>query len=219
MATMARPRKAPTRRPPLTRERIVEASLALIEAEGLGGFSTRKLGERLHVEAMSIYHHFPSKQHLFDALVDHALSSVEIPEPGPDPLARIRRLLHSYRAMARRWPALFPLMAVHRTNTPVGVQVLDRILKLIRSATADDESAARQFRAIGYFLTGACLDETSGYARGPSAAEPVSDEFVAANCPNLMRAAPYFKETQWDKTFELGVDALLRGLKGPPHRR
>jgi AcrR family transcriptional regulator len=229
MASSRPTRRRPVRprvrkREPLSRERIVDASLELIADEGLAAFSTRKLGERLHVEAMSIYHHFPSKQHLLDALVDHALSTVEIPEPGPDPIARIRHVLHSYRAMARRWPALYPLMAVHRTNTPSGVQVLDRIVKLIRSATPDDESAARQFRAIGYFLTGACLDETSGYARGPSAAEPVTDEFVAANCPNLMRAAPYFRESQWDKTFELGVSTLLQGLAptrrtGRPHKR
>ena len=58
------PSRRPRPREPLTRERIVEAALAVVEAEGLAAFSTRKLGERLGCEAMSIYHHFPSKQHL-----------------------------------------------------------------------------------------------------------------------------------------------------------
>jgi AcrR family transcriptional regulator len=208
------PRSRPPRcRDPLSPGRIVDASLRLVEDEGLAGFSTRKLGERLGVEAMSIYHHFPSKQHLLDALVAHAIATVEVPEPGPDAPARLRHALQSYRAMARRWPALFPLVAVHRLNMPAGVTFIERILRLVRSATPDDESAARQFRAIGYYLTGACLDETSGYARGPSAAEPVSDEFIVANCPQLVRAAPYFGAAHWDRTFQLGVDALLAGLQ------
>ncbi|HEU4603874.1 MAG TPA: hypothetical protein VFS24_18000, partial [Steroidobacteraceae bacterium] len=53
--------------------------------------------------------------------------------------------------------------------------------------------------------------ETAGYARGPSAAEPVSDDFVARECPNLIEAAPFFQEKHWDATFDYGVDALLAG--------
>ena len=197
------------RREPLTRERIVDAALALVEEAGLAAFSTRKLGERLGCEAMSIYHHFPSKQHLLDALVAHAIASVEVPEPGPDLEARIRASLASYRAMARRWPALFPLVAVHRLNFPAGVRFIEAILRLIHAQLGDDEATARHFRAMGYYLIGACLEETAGYARGPSAAEPVDDTFIARECPRLTAAAPYFQEAHWNRTWELGIDALL----------
>ena len=206
-------RRAATAVEPLSRERIVDAALDLIAETGLAGFSTRKLGERLGREAMSLYHHFPSKQHLLDALVDHAIGSVEVPEPGADRSARMRRLLASYRAMARRWPALFPLVAVHRLNTPTGVRFIESILRLIRSVEPDPERAARSFRLMGYYLVGACLDETAGYARGPSAAEPVSDAFVARECALLAESAPYFQERQPDRTFELGVDLLMDALE------
>ena len=197
---------------PLSRERIVAAALDEIEASTLAGFSTRKLGQRLGVEAMSIYHHFPSKQHLLDALVDHAVGSVDVPAPtdaADENERRMRRTLQSYRTMARRWPALFPLVAVHRLNTPTGVRFIESVLRLMRSVLDDDELAARHFRAMGYYLIGAGLEETAGYARGPSAAEPVEDAFVVRECPNLIAAAPYFKEPHWDATFELGVDALI----------
>src|SRR5438045_9147749 len=123
--------------PPLSRERIVEAALVLIDDEGLAAFSTRKLGQRLGCEAMSIYHHFPSKQHLLDALVEHAIASVEVPEPGPDAEARLRRTLDSYRAMARRWPALFPLVALHRLNMPAGIRFIESVLRVIHAELAD----------------------------------------------------------------------------------
>ena len=73
--------RSKTGAPALTRERIVQAALELVNERGLGPFSTRQLGERLGCEAMSIYHHFKSKQHLLDALVEHAITSVEVPEP------------------------------------------------------------------------------------------------------------------------------------------
>ena len=203
----------PPEPPPLTRERIVEAALAVIADTGLAGFSMRKLGERLGREAMSLYHHFPSKQHLLDALVEHAIASVDVPEPGPDPERRLRACMYSYRAMARRWPALFPLVAVHRLNTPTGVRYIESILRLVRSVDPDPEHAARSFRALGYYLIGAGLEETAGYARGPSAAEPVSDAFVARECPLLMESARFFQEPHWNATFDLGVDLLSEGVR------
>lgn len=204
-----RRRPRPRRREPLTRERIVAAALALVDTDGLEGFSARKLGERLGCEAMSIYHHFPSKQHLLDALVEHALATVEVPEPGPDGEQRLRRLLESYRAMARRWPKLFPLVALHRLNMPAGIRFIESVVRVIDAKMQDPELTARHFRAMGYYLIGACLEETAGYANGPSAAEPVDDEFVAREAPHLAAVARYFAPSEWQQTWQLGVDALI----------
>jgi AcrR family transcriptional regulator len=205
------PRRKPAAPEPLTRERILDAAFALVADEGLAQLSARKLGRRLACEAMSIYHHFPSKHHLLDAMVERAIASVEVPEPGPGIEARLRRVLDSYRAMARRWPALYPLVAVHRLNMPAGVRFIESVLRLIHGANGGDvELTARQFRAIGYYLTGAALEEAAGYAQGPSAAEPVSDAYIAEHCPRLASVAPYFKREHWEATWNWGLEALTR---------
>ncbi|HSC63383.1 MAG TPA: hypothetical protein VLD35_07110, partial [Caldimonas sp.] len=150
-----------------------------------------------------------SKQHLLDALVEHAIASVEVPEPGPDGEARLRRTLDSYRAMAHRWPALFPLVALHRLNMPVGIRFIESILRVIHWKMQDPELTARHFRAMGYYLIGAGLEETAGYAKGPSAADPVDDAFVAREAPHLAMVARYFAPSEWNATWQLGVDALI----------
>lgn len=204
--------RSPRRKSPLSRERIVAAALALIEKEGLDAFSTRSLGRALHCEAMSIYHFFPSKQHLMDALVDRVIGDFEFPDERLPPLERMRQACRNYRAMAHRHPNLFPVIAVHRLNTETGVRFIERLLRIAREITGDDELAARHFRTLGYYLMGTGLDETSGYAEGPSAAEPVSDEFIASECPQLMRSARFFGKAEWDRTFELGLESMLAGL-------
>jgi AcrR family transcriptional regulator len=209
------PRKPSAAREPLSRERIVQAALEQVHQDGLALLSTRRLGQRLGCEAMSIYHHFPSKAHLLDAMVDHAIASVELPPAGIDPIERLRRMCHAYRAMANRLPALFPLVAVHRLNTPTGVRFIDAVIAMIRDLEPDPEAAARQFRAVGYYLVGACLDETAGYAKGPSAAEPVSEAYIRAHCPALISAAPYFQREHWDATFDLGLDAMVSNFGRP----
>lgn len=210
---MASPRRSLARpRAPLSRERIVQAALALAEREGLEALSMRKLGRDLRCEAMSLYHFFPSKQHLVDAIVDHAIGSLEFADASLPALERVRRLLHGYRAMAQRYARLFPLIAVHRLNTPTGVRFIERAMGLVREVTGDDELAARYFRALGYYVMGVGLDETSGYAKGPSAADPVGDEIIAAECPLLARTGRYFARAEWDRTFELGLEALLSAI-------
>jgi AcrR family transcriptional regulator len=224
---MASPRRPPPRKPPagrtrragatpLSRERIVRAALALVDRDGLEGFSTRNLGRALGCEAMSIYHFFPSKQHLVDALVDEAIASIEFPDGRLPAVERLRRVCHAYRAMAHRHARLFPLVAVHRLNTETGVRFIEKVLAITREAAGDDERAARFFRALGYFLMGTGLDETSGYAKGPSAAQPVANEFIGRECPQLVKSAKYFQRDAWDTTFELGLEAMLRGLDSPP---
>ena len=197
---------------PLSSRRIVMAALEEVDAGGLAAFSFRRLGTRLGCEAMSIYHHFPSKRHLFDALVDHTIASIEWGPPGLKPIEQLRASLYAYRAMAHRFAALYPLVALHRLNTQTGVRTIERILQQMRAVLADPEKAARHFRTVGYYLTGAALDETAGYARGPSAAEPVSNAYIARECPTLAAAARYFQRSEWDATFALGVDAMLAAV-------
>jgi AcrR family transcriptional regulator len=113
MPTVTRPaRRKPAQgtaapRGSLNRDSIEAAALALIEAHGLEGFSTRKLGQQLGCEAMSIYYHFPSKAHLLDALVDRLLNEVPLPTPENSPGQRIRHLAQAWRVMSRRYPRFY----------------------------------------------------------------------------------------------------------------
>jgi hypothetical protein len=90
---------------------------------------------------------------------------------------------------------------------------LNGIIGILGEAGFSDRDAARYFREIGYYLTGAALDETAGYAKGPSAAEPVSNETIAANFPHLAAAAACFQPEHFQVTFETGLEMLLEGVR------
>lgn len=213
---------AKRKREPLSAERIEMAALELIETEGLEAFSTRKLAARLGCEAMSIYHYFPSKAHLMDAVFDRVLSGIPKPDPDLPWRDRLRKSMLEYRAMAHRYPRFFQFIALHRHNTRVGLALLESILRLVREGGVDTEKTARYFRAMSYFVVGAALDETSGYAQGPSAVDPVAEQDVAREFPTVAAVNRYFKPTEHQKTFDLGLDILLDSLehaaKAPKNR-
>ena len=66
----------------LDRQRIVEEAVALLDAEGLDGVTTRKLAARLGVQSPTLYWHLPNKAALVTALAE-AILEQEFPELTP----------------------------------------------------------------------------------------------------------------------------------------
>jgi len=66
----------------LTRDRLVEAALGLINEEGLDGLSMRALAERLEVKAASLYWHVRDRGELLELLAESILETVVQPRRG-----------------------------------------------------------------------------------------------------------------------------------------
>ncbi len=201
------------KREPLSAPRIVSEALALVDREGLDGFSFRVLARHLKCEAMSVYHYFPSKTHLFDAMVDSCLAEIRFPGSEVHWIEGLRSVAHEWRAMAGRHPGFFPYLAVHRLNTRFALSVLNRVLQLFEHSGREPEWRAKSFRTLGYYLIGALLDETAGYAKGPTTAEPVPDEVIANEFPAVISAGPYFAPPHHLDTFERGLAMHLDQLR------
>ncbi|MGB6457707.1 MAG: TetR family transcriptional regulator, partial [Streptosporangiaceae bacterium] len=80
----------------LTRRRVIEAAMALIEAEGAQAPSMTRLATELGCGLVALYSHVPSTQALLDAVAAAVVSGIELTGGGaataPDTewLARLR---------------------------------------------------------------------------------------------------------------------------------
>src|ERR1700742_3710616 len=103
MASPARRGAEP--RTPLTRDRVLQAALALANAGGIESLTMRKLGEAVGVEAMSLYNHVPSKGDLLDGLIDLVFSEIELPSAADSWRTTMRERAISARAVLswHRW--------------------------------------------------------------------------------------------------------------------
>lgn len=203
------------RRERLTREKIALAACALIDAEGIEAFSTRKLAAILGVEAMALYHHFPSKAALFDAVVELLLQGIEIPETG-DWRSRFVQGLHSFYQIAERHPRSYLLLSDRRWNTPLALQFYEQALTVL----CDDGGltpvdAARLFRGAANYVNGAALVRIASFGKGRAPSQLVLEATPPslAAYPHVARVAPYLRAAALDglfaETIERVVDALL----------
>src|SRR5437764_7809599 len=101
---------ATTRRKPLSRERILDTALALVDEEGIEALSMRKLGQALGFEAMSLYNHVANKDDVLNGLLDLVLDETEPPAPEDEWDVAVRRSAISVHDALRRHPWAAPLL-------------------------------------------------------------------------------------------------------------
>jgi AcrR family transcriptional regulator len=213
---MVRTPAAPTppAREPLSRERIARAALALIDAVGVAGCSMRRLGADLGVEAMALYHHFPAKGALLDAVLDLLAAEIEVPPPESGaPVARLRTALESYFGIARRHPRAFVLLATRRFNSEAAFAKYEQILQAFAEAGLDAKRSAYWFRLLGNYASGSGLADIASRELEPDATPLVlehSPQRVAH--PHVAAAAPHLQAGRLDAAFGYGLDILFDAL-------
>jgi AcrR family transcriptional regulator len=62
---------------PLSRDVVLRAAVAFADEDGIESLSMRKLGQRLGVEAMSLYNHVRNKDDLLAGMVDFVVSECD----------------------------------------------------------------------------------------------------------------------------------------------
>ncbi|MFD5315663.1 TetR/AcrR family transcriptional regulator [Streptomyces sp. NPDC127098] len=212
-------------RPRLSRERIVVAAVALLDAEGVAGFSMRRLAARLDAGTMSLYSHVGSREDVLDLALDAVFDEIPLPVPGTPWRAVLTEQLVASRRTMRRHPWVPELRATRPLLGPI--------------ALAHSECFYAALAGAG--LTGpgliAAVNVLTSYAHGHSAAENVWRATVRAPereaalrrrvQDHLTRHADRYptlaghaqvEYADFDGSFELGLDLVLDGIEArlPP---
>jgi AcrR family transcriptional regulator len=131
MATRAR---LPQRRNQvLSREQIVEAAIALLDAGGEGALTVRALTERMATGSGAIYYHVGTRDELLDAATETIVTAALASKPAPaatTPEGEIRLVaLALFDELARhRWLATrLTLQIIRNPAGPVTVEIFERI--------------------------------------------------------------------------------------------
>src|ERR671910_3474527 len=123
---------AVAKRQPLSRRRILEAAVRLVDRGGLEALSMRKLGSELGVEAMSLYNHVPNKGALLDGMVEVLLGELEVPPENHGWEERVRDGYRAFRRLAHEHPNVFPLLVERPPETMDGVWLVEKFFQTLR---------------------------------------------------------------------------------------
>lgn len=218
--------RAAAPRVPLTRERVLEEALRLVDEQGLQALTMRALGKRLGVEGMSLYYHVPGKRAVNEGLAELLWAELErSSEPDEDWRRSLRTLVDRVRQLAHEHPNAYPLMLVGRVSPAPGLRLFAAQLRVLQAAGFDEARAAAILRAVvGYALGYAAMELSSlSVTTAPTNGSEEADfeallaltrALPADLPPDLAQVARVVCLTDLDQQFAFGLDALLTGLEG-----
>ena len=197
----------------LSREHVAREALNLIDEEGLGALTMRRVAERMGVGVMSLYHHLPNKQALMDDVVDAILVELDVPPHDGDWGTTLQAILASARRTILRHPAAVPLLMARQPSTTAALAAMDAGIGALIRAGFDPAGAARVHRCAASYLLGYVSLELSGFLPSDSAELGLpTPEQLAADYPYLVAASPHLLAYDADADFAAGLRALLDGL-------
>ena len=137
---MAKKRIARQRREEsLSRDRIIEASIALLDSSGEGGLTFRALSERLATGPGAIYWHIANKSDLLTAACDAIVArTMNAPVAGATPKATIRALALGMFDAIDAHPWVGSALTRAPGQLPM-VRILERIGQQVRALGVPDE--------------------------------------------------------------------------------
>jgi AcrR family transcriptional regulator len=200
---MARPRQ-----PMLSRERIVQATAALVDAEGLAAVSIRRLATELGVSGPSLYNHVATKEDILDAVADEILAGVDVTGfETQDWRDALRSWGRSYRAALAAHPNIVPYAARGPGRRPRALAMADAVHGGLIAAGWSPARATHIGAMMRYLVTGSALGSfAGGFADDPA--------LYAGRYPHLHQAHRLagHRVSVDEGAFELGLETMIEGL-------
>lgn len=220
---------------PLSRDRVLEAAMALADSHGLGAITMRRVAEALDCEAMSLYHYVADKKTLLAGLTEVVIGEIAQvslrPPPdavGDDRPADWREVIRgrclAARQVMQRHPWAPALVSTQADVPPTVYPVFEGLVATMVEAGCSYDLAHRAIHSLGSLLFGFTQELFEPSAEDPGTS-PEEMRAMAEAMPHLTRLAEVtvhddegaLSVCDTQAEFEFTLALILDGLEA--HRR
>jgi AcrR family transcriptional regulator len=218
--------------PGLSLDQIVTATVRLLDADGLAGFSMRRLAGELGAAPMSLYWYVSTKDDLLEMALDEVFGEIDLPEPGGHWTQRLRWLAIGMRDALLRHPWSPRLCGEYLGLGPKMLGFSEVVLSTVGESGLSDEGIEPAAGLVFQYVHG-CASTDARWMERLAAEKLDEDEYVneifAAARP-LVAELPVYRrlyeqpreETPFSErrtgNFRFGLDCLLAGIAAQPFR-
>ncbi|PRI11276.1 TetR/AcrR family transcriptional regulator [Leucobacter massiliensis] len=198
----------------LSRKKIIETALRLLDAHGQDGFGMRDIAAELGVRASALYNHVEGKEDIFRGireLIGERISG-EMFETDPWDVALVA-WAREYRDAFAAHPPTIALLAVMPLHPESSVSLAyDRVIRSLAAEGWSRDEALNILVSLESFILGSALDAAAApdmMDPGPRADVPEFSAAYAARAVLVERTAT----PPADLAFETGLRLILNGLR------
>ncbi|MEV5070624.1 TetR/AcrR family transcriptional regulator [Microbacterium sp. LMI12-1-1.1] len=209
-------------RAPVTRDRILQAAIALADRGGLESLSMRKLAADLQIEAASLYYHVRNKGDLLDGMADVVFGEMGRPSPGEEWKAALAKRAASTREVLVRHPWAIPIIDSRTTPGAATLRYLEDAIAFLREAGFSIAMAAHVLSVLDSYVRGFAMQEVS-LPLDPGGSIEAATESILEQQPMMSNAYPHLAEMAgalilqpgyaYGNEFSFGLGLILDGLE------
>ena len=201
---------------PLSRDRVLQAAVALADSGGVEALSMRKLAQELGVVPMALYKHVANKDELLDGVLDMVVAEIDPPAGAAGWKAAVRQRILSARRVLLRHPWAAQVIESRRAPTPAVLAYLDSMIGLFRAGGLPVDLTHHVMHTMGSRILGFSQELFDDNAGG----QPPPPELIRAlpHVAELAAAAAHTDgvvgsgcDDQFE--FEFALDLLLDGIE------
>lgn len=199
--------------PSISRARIAEAAVELLDERGIRGLTMRRLAEHLGSGVMSLYWHVKNKEDVFDLALNAVLEYCPptTPDAG-DWRNNVLHLVEDWRTSMLRHPWSVSLLP----SRMLGQNILDRLDLLgtiLSSVGVEDDELNAAIWSIWNYVMGATITRAS-FEHAPK--PPIQEDKLAAPTPpehqRTIERSGLLEDDDWDGVFRKGLGFMLDGI-------
>lgn len=193
--------------------------MAIVDADGAEGLTMRRLGERLGVDPMTVYHHLPNKAAVLDGIVEWLWDGVELPPASPTESWQevVIGVFAAFRERLLAHPRAVAIIGTRPSTTPALFRLIEGCLQRLEAAGLAGSEAMPLIDCLSAFTIGKVLAETSDVAGGHS--ESIAAALVSLtpqSHPTLLNALAGGYSFTPEAEFRRGLRALVTGWNLEP---
>jgi AcrR family transcriptional regulator len=200
---------------PLTKTRIAEEALKLIDEVGLKGCTLRRLAGALGTATPNLYTHYKTKEALLEGVTQLVLAKVDAPT-GVGWRETVERIMRSFRAVGLRHRHMEPLLTHNPPQTLGALLFVEAGFGALRSEGFDDDAIASSYGALAKYSIGDLTTQVNNYFDGHPAVQKdagtLDADTMARVLPNITKVGPTLAAQDPDVEFEKGLKLILDGL-------
>jgi TetR/AcrR family tetracycline transcriptional repressor len=204
----------------LSRDAIVRATLRVIDEDGVTAVSMRAVGRVLGVDAKSLYNHVDGKDGLLDAVAEHLLGAIALPERVGNLRTDLKAIAYAFREPALAHPEAASLVLTRQLGSLEALAPVEAVLAVLRDAGCPAEESVRLLRVLVATIVGALLREVSaGPTFGTADVDGIARRRAVLAGSGLLAVADaadhlarFDGAVEYEFAVELALDALVARL-------
>lgn len=198
----------------LSKDAILDAALALADADGLAAVSIRRIAEEFGLSAMSLYRHIRTKEEILDGLADRAWEILDRePESNIAWDEHLRQtFIHMHQSMLGH-PGLVDIIMLEPNRGLHVYAVIERLMGVLVSAGFDTDAALLAVASLESYTLGFTVQQRVRAGRDASADHPPLFDLPKDQFPNLSGAPEKFAQWASEERFLAGLEWAINNLQ------